>query len=48
MAAKQCKHEFKGHDGGVTCIKCGLKMTTDEYLKSLKPKEETKQEVKGE
>lgn len=35
-----CKHEFKGHCNGVTCMKCGIKMTHDEYVKSLKQKEQ--------
>jgi len=56
MAAKQCKHLFKGHKDGVTCMKCGLTMNPKEYQEYLKPKEdkkedkkdETKQEDKGE
>ena len=50
MAAKQCKHEFQGHKDGVTCMKCGLKMSAKAYQEYLTPKDETKpkEEVKGE
>ena len=33
-----CKHVFIGHKDGVTCKLCGLKMTHDEYVASLKKK----------
>ena len=34
-----CVHEFVGHTGGVTCKRCGLRMSVDEYRKYLHPKE---------
>lgn len=30
-----CDHVFKGHAEGVTCMCCGLRMTTDEYMAYL-------------
>ena len=36
----ECKHEFIGSADGVTCKKCGLHLSPDEYRKSLKPKPE--------
>lgn len=30
-----CDHVFKGHAEGVTCMRCGLRMTTDEYMAYL-------------
>lgn len=33
-----CKHEFKGHADGVTCMKCGKTMTHSEYVRSMKRK----------
>ena len=27
-----CEHVFRGHVDGVTCMRCGLRMTTDEYM----------------
>ena len=30
-----CDHIFKGHAEGVTCMRCGLRMTTDEYMAYL-------------
>ena len=43
-----CEHVFKGHADGVTCMRCGLRMTTDEYMAYLGtpegPKEEPKEE----
>lgn len=33
-----CKHEFKGHANGVTCMKCGKTMTHSEYVRSTKRK----------
>lgn len=41
---KKCKHIFKGHAGGVTCMKCGLEMTADEYAEFLNPTEEEQTE----
>lgn len=32
-----CKHEFIGTPEGVKCIKCGYRMTAEEYGKSKKP-----------
>lgn len=34
---EECKHEFIGHDGFVECIKCGARLTAEEYreLKSF-------------
>lgn len=28
---EECKHEFIGHDGFVECIKCGARLTAEEY-----------------
>ena len=45
-----CDHVFKGHAEGVTCMRCGLRMTTDEYMAYLGtpggPKEEPKAPMK--
>ena len=35
---------FKGHADGVTCMRCGLRMTTDEYMAYLGTPEEPKEE----
>ena len=35
-----CEHIFKGHADGVTCMRCGLRMTTDEYMAYLGTPEE--------
>ena len=36
-----CNHKFQGHQSGVTCLLCGLKMTASEYAKYLtSPKDE--------
>lgn len=34
-----CKHVFKGMANGVVCVKCGKRLSHDEYVKSLQPKE---------
>ena len=31
----ECEHVFKGYAQGVTCMRCGLRMTTDEYMAYL-------------
>ena len=31
----ECEHVFNGHADGVTCMRCGLRMTTDEYMAYL-------------
>ena len=36
----ECEHVFKGHAEGVTCMRCGLRMTTDEYMAYLGTPEE--------
>ena len=36
----KCEHVFKGHADGVTCMRCGLRMTTDEYMAYLGTPEE--------
>ena len=36
----ECEHIFKGHADGVTCMRCGLRMTTDEYMAYLGTPEE--------
>ena len=36
----KCDHVFKGHADGVTCMRCGLRMTTDEYMAYLATPEE--------
>ena len=41
-----CEHVFKGHAEGVTCMRCGLRMTTDEYMAYLGTPEEPKEEPK--
>lgn len=28
---EECKHEFIGNDGFVECIKCGARLTAEEY-----------------
>ena len=35
-----CNHVFIGHAEGVTCKRCGLRMTTDEYMAYLGTPEE--------
>ena len=40
----KCEHVFKGHAEGVTCMRCGLRMTTDEYMAYLGTPEEPKEE----
>ena len=42
----KCDHIFKGHADGVTCMRCGLRMTTDEYMAYLGTPEEPKEEPK--
>ena len=44
----KCDHVFKGHAEGVTCMRCGLRMTTDEYMAYLSTTEEPKEEPKHE
>ena len=44
----ECEHVFKGHAEGVTCMRCGLRMTTDEYMAYLGTPEEPKEEPKEE
>ena len=36
----ECDHVFRGHADGVTCMRCGLRMTTDEYMAYLGTPEE--------
>ena len=36
----KCDHVFKGHAEGVTCMRCGLRMTTDENMAYLGTPEE--------
>ena len=43
-----CDHVFMGHAEGVTCMRCGLRMTTDEYMAYLGTPEEPKEEPKEE
>ena len=40
----ECEHVFMGHAEGVTCKRCGLRMTTDEYMAYLGTPEEPKEE----
>ena len=40
----ECDHVFKGHAEGVICMRCGLRMTTDEYMAYLSTTEEPKEE----
>lgn len=35
-----CKHEFTGHENGVTCNKCGLNLSIAEYRDFLDGKVE--------
>ena len=39
-----CEHVFRGLAQGVTCMRCGLRMTTDEYMAYLGTPEEPKEE----
>ena len=45
---ENCNHVFEGHAEGVTCKRCGLRMTTDEYMAYLGTPEEPKEEPKEE
>ena len=40
---ENCNHVFMGHAEGVTCKRCGLRMTTDEYMAYLGTPEEQKE-----
>ena len=44
---ENCNHVFMGHAEGVTCKRCGLRMTTDEYMAYLGTPEEPKEEPKS-
>ena len=44
----ECEHVFMGRAEGVTCMRCGLRMTTDEYMAYLGTPEEPKEEPKEE
>ena len=37
-----CKHQWKGTSQGVECIRCGEKLTAEEYAASLAPKKKKK------
>ena len=37
---ENCNHVFIGHAEGITCKRCGLRMTTDEYMAYLGTPEE--------
>ena len=39
-----CEHVFRGHAEGVTCMRCGLRMTKHEYMAYLGTPEEPKEE----
>ena len=41
---ENCNHVFMGHAEGVTCKRCGLRMTTDKYMAYLGTPEEPKEE----
>ena len=41
---ENCNHVFMGHADGVICMRCGLRMTTDEYMAYLGTPEEPKEE----
>ena len=41
---ENCNHVFMGRAEGVTCMRCGLRMTTDEYMAYLNAPEEPKEE----
>lgn len=41
---ENCNHVFIGHAEGVTCKRCGLRMTTDEYMAYLGTPEGPKEE----
>ena len=43
----KCDHIFRGHADGVTCIRCGLRMTTGEYMAYLGTPEEPKEELEA-
>ena len=34
-----CNHKFQGHQNGVTCLLCGLHLTTQQYHELLHPPE---------
>ena len=44
---ENCNHVFMGRAEGVTCMRCGLRMTTDEYMAYLGTPEEPKEEPKA-
>lgn len=44
---ENCNHVFMGHAEGVTCKRCGLRMTTDEYMAYLGTPEEPKEELEA-
>lgn len=44
---KKCTHTWRGHANGVTCMRCGMELTAEEYAEFLNPKEpEPKDEKK--
>lgn len=46
--ATKCKHQFQGHKDGVTCMKCGLKMTPAQYQAFLNPTKDESSEKQDE
>ena len=38
----ECQHEWVGDSDGVTCAKCGKRLTAEEYRKGLKAEEPKK------
>ena len=38
----ECKHEWQGNAEGVVCIKCGKKLTHEQYVDLTTPKEPKK------
>ena len=44
----ECEHVFKGHADGVTCMRCGLRMSAKEYAEYLNPPQhDPEQPTKG-
>ena len=37
-----CKHYWRGYSEGVYCVKCGKKLTHDEYIALTEKKDEPK------
>ena len=40
----ECKHEFTGKSDGVSCMKCGITMTAEEYAEYVNKKNQPKRQ----